>query len=132
MRLLACVLACVLAASAQELRRAASLEVSKGNVLAVERESSSVVTNAVVVGRRAVFTVETNAVVVVRQFPMMTDILQRSQARRLQEEAAVGGDWRREAGKGEAGRVSQRRRDSGSLVTMISALGQGWSSHQKM
>ena len=75
-------IALALALDAQELQRADKLTVSKGNVLQASVVRQQVTTNAALVGRGRVAQVTTNTTTIVREFPMMTDILQKSQSTR--------------------------------------------------
>lgn len=71
-----------LAVAAQELKRPerAPLAISRQQVLTATRQTAVITTNQVVVGKRLQLQVRTNQSVNIREFPMMTDALQRSQA----------------------------------------------------
>lgn len=70
-----------LAVAAQELKRPerAELSISRANVLSVKRAAQSITTNQLTIGKRVQLQVQTNATTITRNFPMMTDALQRSQ-----------------------------------------------------
>ena len=73
------------ALDAQELQRADRLTISKANVLQASATKMEVTTNAALVGRGRVAQVTTNTTTIVREFPMMTDILTRSRIKREQD-----------------------------------------------
>ena len=78
-------IALALALDAQELQRVDRLTVSKANVLQASVVRQQVTTNAALAGKRRVAKVTTNETTVVREFPMMTDILTRSRIKREQD-----------------------------------------------
>ena len=79
-------IALALALDAQELQRSDRLTVSKANVLQASVVRQQVTTNAALVGKGREAKVTTNRTTVVREFPMMTDILTRSRIKREQDE----------------------------------------------
>ena len=79
-------IALALALDAQELRRKDGWTVSKGNVLHASVVRHHVTTNAAQIGKGRARQVTTNVTTVVREFPMMTDILTRSRIKREHDE----------------------------------------------
>ncbi len=79
-------IALALALDAQELQRADRLTISKDNVLQATVVRQQVTTNAALVGRGRVAQITTNTITVAREFPMMTDILKKSQSTRQTEQ----------------------------------------------
>ena len=86
MALVGALIALALALDAQELQRADKLTISRANVLQATVTRQQVTTNAALVGKGRVAKVTTNATTVVREFPMMTDILTRSRIKREHDE----------------------------------------------
>ena len=78
-------IALALALDAQELQRADRLTISKANVLQASVVRQQVTTNDALIGKGRVAKVTTNETTVVREFPMMTDILTRSRISRGQD-----------------------------------------------
>lgn len=83
---IAAALVLALAVVAQELRQTDKLTITRANVLTVSKTRLQVSTNTLLIGRGRTLHVATNTTKVVREFPLMTDILQRSQVERMRRE----------------------------------------------
>lgn len=79
---IAAALVLALAVAAQELRQTDKLTITRANILTASKTQVTVASNKATVGRAQRQVIVTNATTITRNFPMMTDILQKSQSTR--------------------------------------------------